>query len=367
MDERKSNLQVDDASRDGGEVQSAQQSKNQEHVSLDTTTAHHPEAKCSNLTMRCHDSTQENICPDSIQIAHQREMVLSLPPSTSLSALEVASDQHNCTIGSGIVPIRSSAAAAGIPSTTGRTEIRSSLNQSLIFPSDFEELSSNNKTNNMAFCHSNQDASAYKNEATDGATALQCRQHTTVLSIAPISETVSTNSLHFIDRVKHPASSSVKSYGSNLGSDDCGGSLDVETHSDDARSIDELFPASMLDQDPEIVAVASLSINPAESNDFNRFADRYSNQGHFTPLSLQRFHHNSVDSHSKKDHVDSAFWQISREDTADAANWYDPRIEKQSANDSRGRRSPTVLTTMEDLAKARRRSRSRSRTPPTQH
>ena len=372
----KSSLQMGDVSLGGGKEVSTQERKNSEthfdeQLPIDTATSNHPDSKSNNLTIRCLASTQENISLDTVLLANQQEMYSSLIP---LPALEVASDQHHDTIGSCTVAVRaSSTSAAGIPSR----EMMSSLKQSLSLPQDFEQFPSDSKAVKMTICHSNQETSTFipKGKATGGDTALRCHQNTTVSSIFPLADAISTNSLRSSDSVKHLASSSVKSYESNLGSDDCGGSLDVETHSDDARSIDGIFPVSMLDQDPETVAVAALSINPAESNDCNRFADRYNGQGRFMPLTLQRFHRSSADSrlhdeqvgmevHSQKDCDDSASWRITREDTAVATNWNDPRIDSQSSHDDR-RRSRTVLDINEDLANSRR--RSRSRTPPTQH
>ncbi len=205
----------------------------------------------------------------------------------------------------------------------------------------------------------------------------------------PAARTLSSNSLQNSDNVKPPAPSSVKSYGSNMGSDDCGGSLDVEANSDDARSIDEIFPVAMPDQDLETAAVASLSITPAESGECLKFPVRYNSEDTSSSFTLQRFHRNTFGSHGDEYPVvtgTEAHLQLSHDDiqsrevvrNIDAADdygtrgrirpgWNDPRIDEPSSHETQ-RSSRILLATRKDPAKStsRNRSRSRSRSPLTE-
>ena len=144
---------------------------------------------------------------------------------------------------------------------------------------------------------------------------------------------------------KPPAPSSVKSYGSNVGSDDCGNSLDVETHSVGTRSIhsqDGLEPAAETE-----AAVASLTIDPEPGRRSpggtlykGRGIRRY--QGRYMHLPLQRFHHQN-----REDRLAAAEEEMG----GVVEGWNDPR--RRDEDDRAHRPAPP-----------RPRSRSRSRSPP---
>ena len=332
--------------------------------------SNHPDVHNKNLTRSGHSTIQENIDPDSVHVEHQRDTALSL---TSTSILEVTSDQQNYTIGNGSVPLR----VSSVPSE--RTSIREMslpLNERLLLSHDVDESSFDYMATNTVACLPSRDPSTSESkiEHSDGETTFQYHQNTSVL----VAEFNSTNNLRYSgDSVRPPAPSSVKSYGSNLGSDDCGGSLDVETHSDGARSIDDTFSVAILDQDPETVAVASLSINPTEKIECNRFPDtgRYNNLGHLTPLTLQCFHRESASSQLDDDHEgktvypqeshdESVSWLVAEAIGRTHSNWNDPRVDGQSSHERRNS-SRMASPCIEDQTRPRR--RSRSRTPPTEH
>ena len=91
----------------------------------------------------------------------------------------------------------------------------------------------------------------------------------------PLNSNIATSSMsaaiqRYIDDVRPQAPSSVKSFGSNVCSDDCGGSLDVETHSIGTRSNysqEDNLPVSMPDPDPATVALASLSVDQVDNGE----------------------------------------------------------------------------------------------------
>jgi hypothetical protein len=158
--------------------------------------------------------------------------------------------------------------------------------------------------------------------------------------------------------------SSVKSYGSNAGSDDCGGSLDVETHSVGARSTysqEDTMPVAMPDPDPEVVAVAALSINPVDSNSI-------CHDSQYMNLTLQRFHRNQ----SRSDHFNEArneqagnstnSYQLAHSRDEDShrisSDWNDPRTDDQYFATFRRER-------LKQSQRPSPRSRSRSRSPST--
>lgn len=177
----------------------------------------------------------------------------------------------------------------------------------------------------------------------------------------------------YMEDVNPHAPSSVKSFGSNVGSDDCGGSLDVETHSIGARSNhsqEDILPVAMPDPDPETVAVASLSIDPVDHGEHRTsfgsvYKSIYARQQHdrFMHLPLQRFHNN----HVQFDHADYGggdFEQSvghdhhsfsSQPNHRTPINWNDPRIDDSSSEPSQ---RETIHST-----RSIQRSRSRSRSP----
>lgn len=176
----------------------------------------------------------------------------------------------------------------------------------------------------------------------------------------------------YIDDGKPYATSSVKSFGSNVGSDDCGGSLDVETHSIGARSVhsqEDILPVAMPDPDPETVAVASLSINPVDNGDLRSFVgNMYNNvsarQQHsrYMHLPLQRFHNNQVQFGNAVDDggVEEDFeTSIGSDSHRTPLNWNDPRIDHDESSDPTRRSQGMNLTRPTPS-----RSRSRSRSPP---
>jgi hypothetical protein len=144
---------------------------------------------------------------------------------------------------------------------------------------------------------------------------------------------------------KPPAPSSVKSFGSNVGSDDCGGSLDVETHSIGARSIlsqEDTLPVVLPDPEPETIAVASLSIDPVDSGSFvHRSQFSTTDQGRSARhLPLQRFLRNRVHVDDFEEHVDDEDEQMTHtrhdprfmrqdDDHRTPSNWNDPRVDDQ--------------------------------------
>jgi hypothetical protein len=298
------------------------------------------------------DSDRYTVQPHQRSIDTER---LAHPPK-----LDVASDQQN-TVGSGMVR------GGQVLSTDDPMPSRpiNSLLNGAAFQSSGSKL----------LHPSLQGTSA---SSTDYHNTLQTNQNSNVTSLAPSSETLSSPKFLYSDNTKPPAPSSVKSYGSNLGSEDCGGSLDVEAqHSDDARSIDEVFPVSLPDHDdPENVAVALLSIDPAEnSSGCNQFDIRYKDShGHITPLTLHHFHQTSVhkvdwatNSQLTHDNVEScqvAANNIYHTDTAANskvyAHWNDPRIDNSSSHRPR-RTADFTLSSMKEQGKSSRRSRSRSR------
>ena len=330
---------------------------------------HFPDAQLSD---HFSGTLQETTVAENSPLAQQTET--SLPSS---STLEVASDEQNYTIATNSASVRlSSAAVDRIPSR----QMSSALNQRLVFHSEFQSPSSDSIFTSTATLPPQRGAETFQKESegTYGNNASQKQQVNTISSQVPPAHALSSKRLQYCDSVKPPAPSSVKSYGSNLGSDDCGGSLDVETHSDDARSIDDAFPVSMPEQDPETAAVASLSIDPIErSNSGNRFPVRYNSDSQFIPLTLQRFHQNYVDqvvreANSQQNHDDPESCQLAQSiyhtddaiSTNTCLNWDDPRMDKHSSNETR-RKIDASLKNIEDQSKTR--SRSRSRTPPTEH
>jgi hypothetical protein len=174
----------------------------------------------------------------------------------------------------------------------------------------------------------------------------------------------------YIDDVRPQAPSSVKSFGSNVGSDDCGGSLDVETHSVGARSIhsqEDNLPVTMPDPDPATVAVASLSIDQVDNGELRssvgsiyRSVNSRQHHGRYMHLPLQRFHNNQVQFENFVDGVEEDLGHAaandahsSRRDYRTPANWNDPRIDESS--------KPLRKA---NANRPRPRSRSRSRSPP---
>jgi hypothetical protein len=157
---------------------------------------------------------------------------------------------------------------------------------------------------------------------------------------------------------KPPAPSSVKSFGSNVGSDDCGGSLDVETHSVGTRSIhsqDGLDVGNEPAAETE-AAVASLTIDPYDAGGRRspggtlykgRGIRRY--QGRYMHLTMQRFHHQNRDQHLtvEESEEEGEYGRV-------AEGWNDPR-----RSDDRPSFRPL-------RSEPRSRSRSRSRSPPMQ-
>ena len=186
----------------------------------------------------------------------------------------------------------------------------------------------------------------------------------------------------YIDDVKPNAPSSVKSFGSNVGSDDCGGSLDVETHSIGARSNhsqEDILPVAMPDPDPETVAVASLSLNSVDNGEIRNFVgNMYKNlsarQQHsrYTHLPLQRFHNNQVQFGNTTDDGavenedfensvgnDSHSFSPQHYDHRTPLNWNDPRIDNDEST------SDSIRRDVQNSAwHTTPRSRSRSRSPP---
>lgn len=162
---------------------------------------------------------------------------------------------------------------------------------------------------------------------------------------------------------KPPAPSSVKSFGSNVGSDDCGGSLDVETHSVGTRSIHSQDGLDALANEPAAeteAAVASLTIDPNDAGGRRspggtvykgRGIRRY--QGRYMHLTLQRFHHQNRDQHMNAADQDDEEEEGEYGGLADG--WNDPRRPDGDRPHSRPLRS-----------EPRSRSRSRSRSPPMQ-
>jgi hypothetical protein len=160
---------------------------------------------------------------------------------------------------------------------------------------------------------------------------------------------------------KPPAPSSVKSYGSNIGSDDCGGSLDVETHSVGTRSIHSQDGLDALANEPAAeteAAVASLTIDPHDAGGRRspggtlykgRGIRRY--QGRYMHLTLQRFHHQNRDQHMNA--AEEADEGVDYGGVVEG--WNDPRRQDDDRPPSRPLRS-----------ERRSRSRSRSRSPPMQ-
>jgi hypothetical protein len=159
--------------------------------------------------------------------------------------------------------------------------------------------------------------------------------------------------------------------------DDCGGSLDVETHSIETRSIHsqdeaeapnvEMTEASKPETPEESQTMTNplLTSEPDHSNGRmspggtiykGRGVRRY--QGRYMHLPLKRFHQNGVHLDSV-DEGSSAFQQgpVNGEQVvvngfASTSQWEDPR-----------RRTPPIP--MNDFQRERSRSRSRSRSPPT--
>lgn len=176
--------------------------------------------------------------------------------------------------------------------------------------------------------------------------------------------------------LKPAAPSSVKSFGSNIGSDDCGGSLDVETHSVDARSIhsqEDNLPIVMPEHDPETVAVASLSINPSVETDIqfdslykNRNMMFYKDQGSHLHQNITKI---NTDDHEPMEAVDGSlslkeYQQILQlpdndDDYRTNINWNDPRKDNRE-QDSRQQK---INSQAVRDAKQNRRTRSRSRSP----
>jgi hypothetical protein len=167
---------------------------------------------------------------------------------------------------------------------------------------------------------------------------------------------------------------SVKSYGSNAGSAvhsdtdcDCGGSLDVETHSVGTRSIhsqDEAPPVAATEE-PE-AAHALLSTAPVENGRRSpggtiykgRGTRRY--QGRYMHLPLKRFHQNGVHLDEDEHQPPSTSNIPTHEHDGIHPDWNDPRRKDRM---SRPRRNGHRLTSSPG-----RRSRSRSRDrSPTSH
>ena len=152
----------------------------------------------------------------------------------------------------------------------------------------------------------------------------------------------------------------------------------METHSIGARSVhsqEDLLPIAMPDPDPATVAVASLSINPADTGELRSFVGGMyksvrARQQHsrFMHLPLQRFHNNQVqlgnvndggveeDSENSVGRDSHSF--SPRRDHTTPLNWDDPRIDNDESSDATRRRPVTKST------QHKPRSRSRSRSPP---
>jgi hypothetical protein len=318
-----------------------------------TQRSYHSDAMNNDRNIGTHQEGNE-----ADKVRFDTPMETTFPPQ-SLSS-EVMSDEQNYTIGSEIAAVRRSLAPIELVSSRPTNSL---LNQHLSLDSVYSQVQSSDTNFVRPF---QQGTTANKSEASDD-------------DVTPIAETFSTKHLHHCYNVKSPAPSSVKSYGSNLGSEDCGGSLDVEeAHSDDARSLDEAFPVSMPDHDPATAAVASLSIDHTESsNSFNQFPARYNDShGHIMPLTLQRFHQNSVNQVDRKANsqltlIDPGSRQLAAHsiyhtDTAADdkiySHWNDPRMDKPSSSSHEARSTADMsLSSIKDQANARRRSRSRSR------
>ncbi len=179
----------------------------------------------------------------------------------------------------------------------------------------------------------------------------------------------------YMEDVNPHAPSSVKSFGSNVGSDDCGGSLDVETHSIGARSNhsqEDILPVAMPDPDPETVAVALLSIDPVDHGEHRTsfgslYKSMYARQPHdrYMHLPLQRFHNSHVQFDHAVDNGGGDFEQSVGNDPHSFSprpnhrtplhHWNDPRIDDSSSE-------PFQRETIHST-RSTQRSRSRSRSP----
>lgn len=179
-----------------------------------------------------------------------------------------------------------------------------------------------------------------------------------------------------------PRADSVKSYGSNSASvadtDDCGGSLDVETHSVGARSIhsqdDAPTSAGLPEQDSEtaLSQLSSASIengrrSPGGTIYKGRGIRRY--QGRYMHLPLKRFHQNGV--HLDDDDHDYEH-QVSVTNSEAHRRIAEKVLQGLAGNDSNGGihpdwNDPRAQLDRPDLSlrqqASRGRSRSRSRSP----
>ena len=279
-------------------------------------------------------------------------------------------------------PENREARSVSLASLSGQTSKHSDVNANKFSKHANAALQQDSDAERVHFSHQTEMFSSNRSTSTS-----EVATGTTSSLNVPAARTLSSNSVQYSDHVRPPAPSSVKSYGSNLGSEDCGGSLDVEANSDDARSIDETFPVSMPDHDLETAAVASLSITPVETGEYFKFPVRYSNQDSLASFTMHRFRRNSFDSHVDNDPVgtgpdsqsklprdDTPSGDIVRNiDSADAdgtrgrihADWNDPRIDEPSSREMK-RSSRALLENRKGPAEStsRSRSRSRSRSPP---
>lgn len=260
------------------------------------------------------------------------------------------------------------------------------LNRAYMLHRDFlRPPSGNNNNNNTNTDGVGASPTAFPYEGVHFSDDVLCKNQTQAQISGDIYVDSATHSFsaairRYIDDAKPQAPSSVKSFGSNVGSDDCGGSLDVETHSIGARSVhsqEDILPVVMPDPDPETVAVASLSIDPVENGELRSFVgSMYKNfsprQQHsrYMHLPLQRFHNNPVqlgnlEDRGVEDNVettavgnDSHSFSSRHDDHRTPLNWNDPRIDNDKATMDSSRRQ------IIDSTRNTPRSRSRSRSPP---
>jgi hypothetical protein len=281
------------------------------------------------------------------------------------------------------------------------------LNRTLLLLQEYAGLSSHATTHSLKSYGSGSDTGGTRNNtlysddcesnhSQDDETSILFRDDMTAptseaLKLKDQGEAVQTPERRTSSRVD-----SVKSYGSNCGSaadtDDCGGSLDVETHSVGTRSIhsqDEAMPPTMpLAETESDSVVPTLSSAPVENGRRSpggtiykgRGIRRY--QGRYMHLPLKRFHQNGVHLDEHDDHVyerlpvkSSLPKHVGQDDMAPDAgllhgrdsdageihpDWNDPRQQQRQrlVESARGRFETTIPYS------AGTRNRSRSRSPP---
>lgn len=306
-------------------------------------------------------SLQEGIDAESVQSLEDDKTRRIAPTSFSLAVLASEEVEHiDRGLSTGQHSDRSSASNA-------RGDMVPPLNRAYMLHRDFLRSSSaNNSLDDVDIAPS---AFVY-----DGIQYTDDTKYKGQIPV-PLHSDTSSSSMNaairrYIDDVKPHAPSSVKSFGSNVGSDDCGGSLDVETHSIGARSIhsqEDNLPVAMPDPDPATIAVASLSIDQVDNGELHssvgsiyRSVTSRQNHGRYMHLPLQRFHNNQVQFESFVDGVEEDVGHSAencarspRRDYRTPLNWNDPRIHDESSEPFR-----------RDKTNSRPRSRSRSRSPP---